>query len=69
MVDHEKSTLSGKVQGAIAAGLRDADICDGAIAIDCERDFGVVVGADRRVDRVPHPILADARLTASAYQE
>ncbi len=64
MIDAEEGALGGIVHGAIAAGFRDADIFDGAIAIDAEgnRSFCSASGANGWVDGVLHPILIDGAL-------
>ena len=61
MVDGEERALSGVVHGTIARGFGDANIFDGAIAIDGEGDggFGATSGANAGVDGVLHPVLID----------
>jgi len=60
-VDAEQGAHAGIVHGAIAAGLRESNIFDGAIAENGERDDGVsgACGADRRIDGALHPIVLD----------
>src|SRR5579885_2529198 len=60
-IDAEEGPSGGIVHGAIAAGGFQANVGDGAVAIDAERDrgFGAASGADSGIDGGLNPVLAD----------
>jgi len=64
VIDAEEGALGGVVHGTIAAGFRDADIFNGAVAIDAEgnRSFGFAGSANGGIDGVLHPVLIDGAL-------
>jgi len=61
MIDAEEGTLRGIVHGTVAAGFGEANIFDGAVAINTEGHggFGATSGANAGIDGVLHPVLAN----------
>src|SRR4029077_12204424 len=62
LVDAGEGANAGVVHGTIAAGLRETNIFEGAVAENGESDDGVsrARGADRSVDGVLHPVILHA---------
>src|SRR6202035_4400329 len=63
-IDTEQGAGGGVVHGAIAAGGVEANVFDGAVAIDAEGSGGLSAagGADGGVDAGLDPVLADGAL-------
>src|SRR5580658_5655449 len=59
VLDGEQRARGGIVHGTIAAGFGDANIFDGAVAIDGESEsgFGATGGTDSGIDGVLQPVL------------